>query len=316
LISCILSQTSEAKSISARVCKSLSNVMKSDDYLKGGKIVAYGASEHDLFLKDSNYNFCFCHRNLQLKPADAIQLIADLMKKHTVFDKVQCMPRNSEGRSTLSFVDTITSAKCELVINLSKEVGSSRFISAYLSIDARFRTIAILVKYWAQQKKIGGPQTFKCLPSYALVLLVINYLQHKRVLPTICTTVEESGESEWSRRDDYEINVNKYRELASKQHDFPANLLLGFFHYFGYEFDYQNNVVSVRTGSTLKKVDKKWTQCSKKVQALFAIEDPLDSSNNLGRMVDKNMLRTIRTQCANTYRQLCDTQEINCAFAL
>jgi len=146
--------------------------------------------------------------------------------------------------------------------------------------------------------------------------LVINYLQRKRVLPTLCTTVEESGESEWSRRDDYEININKYREFAAKQHDFPAQLLLGFFHYFGSEFDYQNNVVSVRTGSTLKKIEKKWTQCSKKDQVLFAIEDPLDSSCNLGRMVDKILLQTIRSECAKTYRQLCETQDINSAFAL
>ncbi|ETO26686.1 nucleotidyltransferase family protein [Reticulomyxa filosa] len=283
LLSFITPNPSDVKNISARVCQSLSNVIKGDDYFKDGKVLPYGASEHDLYLKDSNYNFCFSSTTLQLKPLDAIQLMADLMKKHTVFDKVQCTIRSKredmymymyvlllymlgDGRPVLLFVDTKTSARCELVINMNKEIGSSRFIGAYVSIDPRFRMIAMLVKHWARLKKLSGAPPNQGLPSYALVLMVVNYLQHKRVLPTISTTVEESGESEWSRRDDYEINLNKYREFASKQHDAPARLLIGFFHYFGYEFDYNNNVVSVRTGSTLKKIEKKWMHYSKRNQ--------------------------------------------------
>ncbi|ETO29842.1 nucleotidyltransferase family protein, partial [Reticulomyxa filosa] len=147
------------------------------------------------------------------------------------------------------------------------EIGASRFIGAFSSIDSRFQKVAILVKYWAQAKKIGGSHVAKGLSSYSLVLLVINYLQCKRVLPTISTAIEESGESEWSRRDDYEVNINKYREFASKQYESSAELLLGFFHYFGFEFDYRNHIVSVRTGSTLKKIEKKWAQGFKKNQS-------------------------------------------------
>ena len=107
----------------------------------------------------------------------------------------------------ISFFDKKSGRSVDLVLNNLPEIGSSRFIAAYESINPRFALLCRVVKYWAQQRKINSPLN-GTLSTYALVLMVINFLQLRRVLPTLSIMVDRStGLSPWSTQDDFQINA-------------------------------------------------------------------------------------------------------------
>lgn len=76
-----------------------------------------------------------------------------------------------------------------------------------------------------------------------------------------------------------------------------SELLCHFFHYYTNEFDIRNGVVSVRCGNVLSKKEKGWDSMRlQRDNMLFAIEDPFETTHNLGRLVDKDGLHAINTE--------------------
>lgn len=76
-----------------------------------------------------------------------------------------------------------------------------------------------------------------------------------------------------------------------------AELLCHFFHYYTNEFDARAGVVSVRCGTVLTKREKGWDSMRlHRDNMLLAIEDPFETTHNLGRLVDKEGLHTIMSE--------------------
>ncbi|ETO23190.1 hypothetical protein RFI_13995 [Reticulomyxa filosa] len=255
-------EASEINSIGNRVWHSLLDVMKGDEQLKEGQIVMYGSSEQGLgrcFETDGGF---------------------DGKKEMSLIRYVMPIVQPTNQQPILRFVDTRTSAKCDIGINACKEVEASRLIATYTAANVCFQNICKVIKHWAKCKKLIELYTIKGLSSYAFILL-----EHRNEM------------------------------FLLQQQDLFRHLLLGFFYYFAFEFDYNRHRVSVRMGSTLEKNGKQWTSCFTKNRPWLAIEDPLDNCNNLGQAVDKNLLQRFRFECAKTYRQLVNAQDISCAFA-
>lgn len=61
-----------------------------------------------------------------------------------------------------------------------------------------------------------------------------------------------------------------------------GSLLFGFFRYYALEFDYEHDVVSVRSGGLLSKVDKHWNHNFEHVRNYLAVEEPFNVTRNLG----------------------------------
>ena len=137
-------------------------------------------------------------------------------------------------------------------------------------------------------------------------MMVVNFLQLRRVLPTLSIMIfdRESGLSPWSTQDDYQINVQKYRDFASKNEEPHARLLVSFFQFYAQQFDFAHSVVSVRTGTYLTKAEKKWTAHA------LAVENPHKSSENLTQSVTPQSLRRIATELQRAYSILCDSYKI------
>lgn len=107
-----------------------------------------------------------------------------------------------------------------------------------------------------------------------------------------------------------------------------------FFRFYAVEFDYENWVVSVRTGRILSKTEKGWNIGRKTVYKynpnmhnvnpsalnsnsmhladhlniinrdnfLFCVEDPFETTHNLGRVADKDSLKVIQFEFRRAYR--------------
>jgi len=100
-----------------------------------------------------------------------------------------------------------------------------------------------------------------------------------------------SGHSLWENQQDFPINLQKYKDFANKNTSTVAQLLFGFYHFFGSQFDYINHVVSVRTASYLTKEEKKWKE---KNFHWFCIEDPYSTHINLAWNLDLDCYRHVR----------------------
>jgi len=205
------------------------------------------------------------------------------------------------------FFDKKSGRSVDLVLNNLPEIGSSRFIAAYESIDPRFALLCRVVKYWAQQRKINSPLN-GTLSTYSLVLMVINFLQLRRVLPTLSIMVDRStGLSPWSTQDDFQINVQKYRDFASKNEEPHSRLLVNFFHFYGHKFEFAKDVVSVRTGTYLRKSERNWNVEN---DHFCCVENPFDSRTNLTRNVDAKNLKRIDQEFKRAYKILCESYKI------
>ena len=75
---------------------------------------------------------------------------------------------------------------CKLSLVLQSSVDTSLLLKDYFHLDSRVHLLGVALRWWARQVKVeldeeGGGG----LPSHALSLLLVNFLQQKTVLPCI-----------------------------------------------------------------------------------------------------------------------------------
>jgi len=280
---------------------------------KGFDIVPYGSSTHKLFIKDySDYDFCIRCQALTVPHKEAVERIAKgLADKFENVEVVDSVSASVHGHylgdvEHIRLFDKASGRGVDVVLNNLPEIGSSRFIAAYESVDPRFAMLCRVVKYWARQRLINDPLT-GTLSTFSLVLMVINFLQSRRVLPTLSIMIfdRETGLSPWSTQDDYQINVQKYRDFASKNEEPHSRLLVNFFHFYSHKFHYGGDVVSVRTGTLLTKSEKKWGG-----EHLMAVENPFNSKVNLTENVTLQSLHRICAEFKRAHSILCESYKI------
>ena len=79
----------------------------------------------------------------------------------------------------------------DICVNRRLGVFNSRLLATYSKIDSRARDLGIAVKLWA--KGLGIADTFHgTISAYAYIILVIHFLQIKRILPCLQIMVPES----------------------------------------------------------------------------------------------------------------------------
>lgn len=93
-----------------------------------------------------------------------------------------------------------------------------------------------------------------------------------------------------------------------------AELLCEMLRYYAHEFNYHDDVISIRTGGVLSKESKQWTQRQFRENVLLCIEDPFEVSHNLGRIVHAKSLHRIRGEFMRAHRLLSDSAAIATIF--
>eukprot|EP01102_Stenamoeba_stenopodia_P008284 TRINITY_DN2369_c0_g1_i4.p1 TRINITY_DN2369_c0_g1~~TRINITY_DN2369_c0_g1_i4.p1 ORF type:complete len:208 (-),score=33.14 TRINITY_DN2369_c0_g1_i4:81-704(-) len=186
------------------------------------------------------------------------------------------------------------------------------------------------VKYWSKRRLINEPYR-GTLSSYAYVLMVLHFLQQRKPPIIPCLQQLKPGSKElldrgvegttgWTELEvegydcSYFTDIDKIIDFGKDNKETPAELLERFFHFFTYEFDYHSQVLSVRTGGFLRKEEKNWVQATQgtlRDNYYLAIEDPFEITHNLGRVVDKEGLRTIRYEFKRAHYELCTTGSLH-----
>lgn len=155
-------------------------------------------------------------------------------------------------------------------------VYNSRLLNSYCNLHPLVRPLSVFIKFWASQRGLNNPagdqDGIVTFSSYALILLVVSYLQRIKLLPNLQD--EELIESTGTERNRFYSTPKAFGRRGKLRHlirsvgwdvtfveydhepeGFEADeatlvdLARGFFHYWGEEFDPRANVVSVANGA-------------------------------------------------------------------
>ncbi|TPX66924.1 hypothetical protein CcCBS67573_g07658 [Chytriomyces confervae] len=206
--------------------------------------------------------------------------------------------------------DAITGIRCDIGFQSKLVLYNTRLLKAYSRIDPRFRELVFIVKYWSKQRNINEPY-FGTLSSYCFVLMVIHFLQIRGVLPCLQQIAHDGqnvpniaiDEANVYFCEDVDTLVSSGKWTCTNA-ETVGELVVAFFKYFSAEFPYVHGVASVRTGSVLSKEDKGWTK-DRQQEMNRSVEDPFETTNNVGRPVDKETLFEVRGEFIRASKILC-----------
>ncbi|EGG19854.1 hypothetical protein DFA_06957 [Cavenderia fasciculata] len=176
-------------------------------------------------------------------------------------------------------------------------IGNSLLVKSYAEIDERAKQLMLLVKYWASRKDINDASG-GTLSSYAWLNMVIFYLQTVQppVLPSLhsnvssnCPTNQPVQKDDWSiKEDEWKFVDHRHTGFVSQNNKTLFQLFYGFFDFYC-KFDFTNQLICIRLGkSTTNKIGMDQNNHSQ-----ICIEDPFDTSSNLGASVKSTSFNII-----------------------
>ncbi|CAN7138381.1 unnamed protein product [Brassica rapa subsp. narinosa] len=258
------------------------------------KLYLYGSCANSFGFPKSDIDVCLAIDDDDVNKSEILLKLADSLESDH-FQNVQALTRARVP--IVKLMDPVTGISCDICINNVLAVVNTKLLRDYSMIDGRLRQLAFIVKHWAKSRKVN--ETYQgTLSSYAYVLMCIHYLQQRS--PPILPCLQEMEPTYSVRVDNiqcaYFDNVGRLSTFGSSNRETIAELVWGFFNYWAYGHDYANTVVSVRTGSILGKREKDWTRRVGNDRHLICIEDPFETSHDLGRVVDKFSIRVLREE--------------------
>ena len=145
------------------------------------------------------------------------------------------------------------------MVNKKSEVLNSLLILEYSLIDPRFRMLALILK---QCNNSLSPNKQEHLNNYSVYLMLIAYLQRQGVLPNLQARADSSkriadhaicADSGFPRFNSYLIKyqTNTAFESADRFEEVKhpevsvGELLVGFFNFYAFEFDPQNEAIDI-----------------------------------------------------------------------
>ena len=172
---------------------------------------------------------------------------------------------------------------------------NTKLIRLYSLYDQRFHILGIFLKFWVKKNHIHGALD-KFLSSYALLILIIHYLQtivEPSVLPILQQVhnikkeyVYHNGEEEKVTNLYFEEDldeINKYVNIINHDEHNESTvveLLVGFFEYYSYK--YTHYIISI------SRSDK--VPADENETIAFPLEDPFDIGYNPGKSMKINTL--------------------------
>ena len=264
---------------------------------------------------------------------ELVEELAEALEASGEMEEVQARPKARVPIVALK--DKLSGLKSDICMCNTLALANSRLLRAYMQIDPRARQLALVVKHWAKRRSINNP--YHGSPSsYAWVLLSIHYLQTVGVLPvlqmlfgpdvdrgpaTILKT-HDGRDFDCAYCGDAALVREAMAELGPPNPASLGELLIGFFRRYAREFDFVKSVVCVRTGTFVTKTAKGWDKKEagfKGDRHLFCIEDPFELTHDLGRVMDRDTLRDVRSEIdradvllseqRGTFEKLCEKYE-------
>lgn len=256
------------------------------------KLYLYGSCANSFGFSNSDIDLCLSINDMEMSKVDIILKLADILQAGNL-QNIQALTRARVP--IVKLMDPDTGLSCDICVNNLLAVVNTKLLKDYAQIDKRLRQLAFIVKHWAKSRRVN--ETYQgTLSSYAYVIMCIHLLQLRRILPCL----QEMEATYYVTVDDnncaYFDQVDKLNNYGTHNKETVSSLLWAFFHYWAYQHDYTKDVISIRTGRIISKHMKDWTRRVGNDRHLICIEDPFETSHDLGRVVDKFSIKTLREE--------------------
>ena len=211
--------------------------------------------------------------------------------------------------SLLSIIDNESKILLDITVHNLLPINNSKMIRLYSLYDQRFHILGIFLKNWVKINLIKGAHE-KFLSSYALLILIIHFLQNiiePKVLPVLQQIQNENvpynyfyGDKNFCTNLYYEKNFEKIKEYMKIINGGEENcmsvteLLIKFFEFYAYE--YNHYLISIKNSNKI--------EAKKNEEIAFPIEDPFESEHNPGHSMKINSIQYLQFN-------ICMKKEIN-----
>ncbi len=214
---------------------------------------------------------------------------------------------------SIAITHPFSNISCDICINNHLALHNTQLLADYSKIDPRVQPLGFVVKYWAKRRQINEPYQ-GTLSSYAYILMVLHFLQQRKPAVIPCLQQFHDPEDPLPHQrvdvDGYDCyyykKIDRLKDFGKENKETVGELLYAFFRWYACEFDWDNAVISVRTGKFLSKVEKHWDHKTEDSRDNFylTIEDPFEITHNLGRIVDVENLKVLKYEFDRGYRLL------------
>lgn len=277
----------------------------------GARLLAFGSMANGFALRNSDMDLCCLLPPAETRaPPELVEVLGRVIRAETDFS-VLPLPRARIPIVKISRPPT-AQVPCEMACDIGFDnrvaLENTRLLLSYALVDPpRVRTLVLFLKVWMKRRKINAPFT-GTLSSYGYTLLVLFFLIHVKRPPVLPNLQRIPAACALAPDDIFLQGHNVYfcddiaalrREWASPNAEPAGELLIDFFRYFARDFNYQRDVISMRTACGLLTKDA----CGWPAEHL-GVEDPFQVGYNVARTVTRDGLYTIRGEFMRASRLL------------
>lgn len=213
-------------------------------YPFGSTVIGMGRQDGDLdiFIDIDN---CFTGKPGKRRMKDAIhQTQRCLMGQSHHWNNFE--PVTHARTPILRVYCQIEKIECDLSFSNGLSTCNTRLIGYFIELQPVCKKLAMFAKYWAYELQLG-------LNSYLITLMVIFYLQQERILPSVKVLQDASNQQKFIdgwRIDFYPLSLQELKIPLIT--DFKK-YLIGFFYFYGFQFNFDKHTISILAGIPIDK---------------------------------------------------------------
>ncbi|XP_071567896.1 poly(A) RNA polymerase, mitochondrial isoform X1 [Temnothorax nylanderi] len=175
-----------------------------------------------------------------------------------------------------------THTECDLSATNMTAIYMTELLNLYGEIDWRVRPLVIAIRVWAKSQEITSDVPGQWITNFPLTLLVLFYLQQKKILPSLKTLKLYATRSD-IRCAENGIDCTFLRDINKLPADYKykpnqdtlETLLHGFFEYYS-TFDFNVYGICIREGTQIRKPSR----------SALHISNPLETTLNVCKNVN------------------------------
>ncbi|PVU96182.1 hypothetical protein BB561_001337 [Smittium simulii] len=258
------------------------------------KLIRAESSASGLASRDSDLDICLLTES---------EVFSNILQLNSVFLKYRfktyCIP--NARVPIVKLWDPQLKISADININSTIGLHNTEMIKLFISIDSRVKPFIIAIKHWTKQRDLNDAAFGGTLSPYAWVNMAIFFLQTRTppVLPVIHPHESFDHHDGISFRDrkpnlQFNKNIENFVGFGNKNTDSIGKLLFDFFKHFGFDFDYANQVISVRNGEYISKAQKGWH--IGRPSSIICIEEPFSTWLNLAHGVNHSSAEGIKNE--------------------
>lgn len=202
---------------------------------------------------------------------------------------------------------TPTGLNCDINLKNSLGIYNSELLSYLQTLDIRIKPLLLVIKCWAQNLNLTGSNK---ITSYALAMMIIFYLQQKKILPPIrflqsCAFDHDEWNCTFDKEKGHTFEIENNQNLFELLRDF----------YRFYEAFNFKEIISPLTGITHQRHDftksgnipfeyeryklklEQSGGSALKLESSIIVIDPFELSHNITPCANANILQLFKEAC-------------------